>query len=97
MERRGFLKFLVIGFGAAALFPSRARALTAIGPAPAVGRSGPAPEFGVATDADMEKAHVETARWRRRRRWRRRYYYWRPRYYYWRPRYYYWRPRIWWW
>lgn len=107
MERRAFLKFLLIGAGAAttvAASSQRSEAFTGLAPLEPIDQTqSPAPESAVATDADMEHAKVEKTWWYRRRywRWRRRAYwrrrYWRRRYYwrrpYWRRRY--WRRRYW--
>lgn len=85
MERRAFMKFLVAG--AAALVADPSKALTFAAPL-APDAPKPAPQAAVATQADLEQAHVEKAQWYYRRR------YWRPRRYwrrYYRPRY--WRRR----
>jgi hypothetical protein len=89
MERRAFLKFMVVGAGAAAVAAAGdALALTSLpGPAPS---APPAhnPEAAVATPADLAQAKVENSQWVYRRR------YWRPRPRYWR-RPLFWRPRRW--
>ena len=76
MERRAFLKLLCIGAGVVAA-AAPAEALTSFMPLAAPGHDlDLAPQPGVATSKDMERARVEKAwygHWRRvnRRHWRR--------------------------
>ncbi len=77
MERRAFMKFLVVG-AAAALAAGPSQALTSVAPLDAPLAPEPAPQAAVATQEDIEQAHVEKTQWYYRRRYWRRYY--RPRY-----------------
>ena len=84
MERRAFLKLLCIGAGVAAA-AAPAEALTSFVPLTAPDHDlDLAPQPGVATSEDMERAQVKKARYGHRRRVYRRHYRraYRRRYYY---------------
>ena len=75
MERRAFLKLLCIGAGMVAA-GAPAEALTSFMPLADPSHDPEAPQPGVATSKDMERAQIEKAwygHWRRvnRRHWRR--------------------------
>lgn len=101
MERRHFLK---IAFGFAAGAVVTASAVKVAGAAPLAPQSllpleppdsARAPQAALATQDDLDRAHVEQVRWHHRRHWhRRRYWGWHHRRHWgWRRRH--WRRRYW--